>query len=69
MGQMQKWSCCRKVDPFQGLRVDSRLTLGNELSDETHVLIKQEPLLGRRAWVESSGRTTLSHGLQSQVLW
>ena len=67
--QMQKWSYCRKVDPFQGLRVDSRLTLGNELSNETHMLIKQETLLGRHAWVESSRRTPLSRGLQSQVLW
>ena len=27
--------CCRKGDPFQGLRVGSCLTLGNELSEET----------------------------------
>ena len=34
-----KWSsgspyCCRKGDPFQGLKVGSCLTLGNELSEE-----------------------------------
>ena len=29
------------------------LTLGNELSEETHVLTKQETLLGKGAWVES----------------
>ena len=27
--------CHRKVDPFQGLKVGSCLTLGNELSEET----------------------------------
>ena len=32
--------------PFQGLRVGSCLTLGNELSKETHMLTKQETLLG-----------------------
>ncbi|XP_067562709.1 uncharacterized protein [Pseudorca crassidens] len=45
----------RKGDAFQGPRVGSCLTLGNELSEETHVLIKQETLLGRSAWEESSG--------------
>ena len=28
--------CCRKLDPFQGLKVGSCLTLGNDLSEETH---------------------------------
>ena len=32
--------CCRKRDPFQGLKLGSCLTLGNELSKETHVLTK-----------------------------
>ena len=45
--------CCRKGDPFQGLKLGSCLTLRNELSEETHVLTKQEILLesapGRRA--------------------
>ena len=34
--------CCRKADPFQGPKLGSCLTLGNELSEETHVLTKQE---------------------------
>ena len=46
--------CCRKVDPFQGLKLGSCLTLGNELSEETHVLTKQETLLGKCTQVESS---------------
>ena len=37
--------CCRKGGPFQGPKVGSCLTLGNELSEETHVLTKQEILL------------------------
>ena len=28
--------CCRKGDPFQGPKLGSCLTLGNELSEETH---------------------------------
>ena len=39
--------------PFQGLKLGSCLTLGNELYEETHVLRKQETLLGRGALVES----------------
>ena len=39
--------CCRKGDPFQGLKLGSCLTLGNELSEETHVLTKREILLGK----------------------
>ena len=46
--------CCRKVDPFQGLKLGSCLTLGNELSEETHLLTKQEILLGKGTQVESS---------------
>ena len=34
--------CCRMGDPFQGPKLGSGLTLGNELSEETHVLTKQE---------------------------
>ena len=37
----------------QGLKLGFCLTLGNELS-ETHVLTKQEILLGKGAWMESS---------------
>ena len=33
--------------PFQGPKPGSCLTLGNKLSEETHVLTKQEILLGR----------------------
>ena len=39
--------CCRKGDPFQGPKPGSYLIFGNELSEETHVLTKQEILLGR----------------------
>ena len=53
---------------------DSCLTHRNELSEETHVLTKQEILLGSGTWVESSRvreprRTALSYALQSLVLW
>ena len=30
------WECCRKGDPFQGPKLGSCLTLGKELSEETH---------------------------------
>ena len=46
--------CCRKGDPFQGLKLGSCLTLGNELSKDIHVLTKQEILLGKGTWVEGS---------------
>ena len=49
-----RFSCCRKEDPFQGPKLGSCLTLGNELPEETHVLIKQEILLGKGPRVESS---------------
>ena len=67
--------CCRMGDPFQSLKVGSCLTLRNELSEETRVWTKQEPLLGRGVKVENSGvrepRTALPHGSKSQslVLW
>ena len=66
--------CCRKADPFQGPKLGSGLTLGNELSEETHVLTKQEILSGKGTQVESSRvreprRTALPCGSQSQVLW
>ena len=51
---MFPWYCCRKGDPFQGLKVGSCLTLRNELSEETHVLTKQEILLGKSTLAESS---------------
>ena len=40
-----------------GLKLGSCLTLGNELSEETHVLTKQEILLGKGTRVESSSMT------------
>ena len=46
--------CCRKTDPFQGLKLGACLTLRNELSEKTHVLTKQEILLGKGTRVESS---------------
>ena len=62
--------CCRKGDPFQGPRMDSCLTLGNELSNETHVLTKQESLLGSGAQAENrSVREPRRTALQSLVLW
>ena len=47
-------NCCRKGDPFQGLKLVSCLILRTELSEETHVLTKQEILLGKGTRVESS---------------
>ena len=32
---LHDYFCCRKVNPFQGLKLGSCLTLGNELSEET----------------------------------
>ena len=69
-----QWVCCRKEDPFQGPKLGSCLTLRNELSEETHVLTKQDILLGKGTQVESSRvreprRTALLHGSQSRVLW
>ena len=42
------------MDPFQGPKLGSCLTLGNELSKETQVLTKQEISLGKGTQVESS---------------
>ena len=42
-------TCCRKGDPFWGLRVGSCLTVGNELSEETHELTLSGRGAGRRA--------------------
>ena len=49
-----KVSLCRKGDPFQSPKLGSCLTLRNKLSEETHVLTKQEILLRKGTWVESS---------------
>ena len=64
--------CGRKADPIQDPGVGSHLTFGNELSKETHVLTKQETLLGRGTQAESNRikeprKTSLPYGLQSQV--
>ncbi|XP_057562472.1 TBC1 domain family member 14 isoform X1 [Hippopotamus amphibius kiboko] len=45
----------RKEDRFQGLRRGSCLTLRNELSEETHVLTRQETLLGSGARGRAGG--------------
>ena len=45
-------------DPFQGPKLGSCLTLGNELSEETHILTKQEILLGRAPGGEQEGQGT-----------
>ena len=68
------WKCCRKGNPLQGPKLGSCLTLGNELSEETHALTEQEILLGNGTRVESSRvreprRTALPRGSQSRVLW
>ena len=68
------WICYGKGDLFQGLRVGSCPTLGNELSEESHMLRKQESLLRRDAWEESRRvreprRTAAPCGSQSWVLW
>ena len=69
-----KQYCCRKRDPFQGPILGSCLTLRNELSKGTHVLTKQETLLGKGTRVEGSRvreprRTALPHGSHCRVLW
>ena len=51
-------NCCRKGDLFQGLKLGSSLTLRNELSEETHVLTKQEILLGRAPGWRAVGKGT-----------
>ena len=68
------WICYRKGGPFQGPRVGSCLTLGNELSEETRILTGQKTLLGRGARAENSGireprRTAVPRGSHPQVLW
>ena len=39
--------CCRKENLFQGPKLGSCLTLGNELSEETHLLTKKEIFVGK----------------------
>ena len=47
--------------PLPGLRVGSGLTLGNELSKETHVLTKQETLLRRSTQAEGAPQMLLKN--------
>ena len=51
-------NCCRKGGPSQGPELGSCLRLGNELSEETHVLTKQEPLLGKAPGWRAVGKGT-----------
>ena len=58
--------------PFPGPETGLCLTIGNELLEETHLLTKQETLLGKGARVESRRgrgprRTALPHGSQPRV--
>ena len=66
--------CCKKGNTFQGPRAGSCPILRNELSEETYMLTKQEPLLGKYAWTENSSiretrRAALPRGSQFLVLW
>ena len=61
-------------DPFQGPKLGSYLTLRSELSEETHVLSKQEILWEKgtqaeSSWVREPRRTAVPHGSQAWVLW
>ena len=74
LGSQASITLLQEGDPFQGPKLGFCLTLGNELSEETHVLTKHEILLWKGAWGESSRvresrRTALPCGSQSQVLW
>ena len=74
ISQLHKILMLQEGDPFQGPKLGSCLTLRNELSEETHVLTKQEILLGKGTQVESSRvreprRTALPHGRVLWVLW
>ena len=60
-------------DPFQGLRVASCLTLGSELTEETHVLTKLETCWegapGWRAAGQGNPGEQLYRVAQSRALW
>ena len=61
-------------DPFQGPRVGFCPTLGNELSEETHVLTKEKILLGKRhPGEEQEGKGNQENcsapWLESRALW
>ena len=59
----------RRGTPSKGPKLGSCLTLRNELSEEIHVLTKQEILLGKGAWVESSIVGNLGELLCHVALW
>ena len=46
---------------MQGPREGSYLMPGNQLSEETHMLTKQETLLGRGTWAENPGEQLFCH--------
>ena len=58
-------SVAGKGDPFQDPKLGSCLTLGNELSEETHVLTEQEILSGKGTRVESRTKGTQENGSAS----
>ena len=51
---LQSCHLLQEEGPLPGPKTGSCLTLGNELSEEAHVLTKQEILLGKGTRVESS---------------
>ena len=51
---LQSHHLLQEGGPLQRLKLSSCLTLRNELSKETHVLTKQEILLGKGTRVDSS---------------
>ena len=66
--------CCRKGDPFQGLKLGSCLTLGNGLSEETHADNARDIIGNECPGGEQEGQGTQENcsavcGSQSWVLW
>ena len=64
----------QKGGPLPGPKTGFLPNTGYELSKETHVLTKQEILLGKGAWAENSRlreprRTALPYCSQSRLLW
>ena len=59
----------RRGTPSKGQKLGSCLTLRNELSEEIRVLTKQEILLGKGAWVESSIVGNLGELIFHVALW
>ena len=73
-GKLQSIGSPRVGGPLPGPETGLLSKFRNGLSEETHVLTKQEILLGKGTRVESrrvreSRRTALPRGSQSQVLW